>query len=71
MSALDQLSERELVSELDDVEHAIACSSTYERYADGTGRLRMRVSEELLALVEREQSVITEVHRRRRAPVTA
>ena len=41
MSTRDQMSRHELVSELDDVERAIAHSSAFERYADQTGHPRM------------------------------
>jgi hypothetical protein len=52
------------VSELDNIERAIARSRAFHTYTDGDGRTRARVSPELLALAEQEQLIISELRRR-------
>ncbi|HSU34322.1 MAG TPA: hypothetical protein VLJ88_01555 [Propionibacteriaceae bacterium] len=58
------LSQRALVSELDNIERAIARTRAFHTYTDGTGRTRARVSPELLALAEQEHLIISELRRR-------
>ena len=66
------LSQHELATELDQIERAIARSRTFHTWTDSTGETRVRVSPELLALVEREHQIVTELRTRcRTAPLAA
>ena len=61
---LDSMSQHELLAELDNVERAIGRTSTFDRKADEAGRTRVRVSQELLALAERESQILAELRHR-------
>ena len=65
-SIIGGLNEQDLLAELDRVERAIARSTTFCRWVDATGRSRLRVSQDLLDLAEREQAVLQELSQRRR-----
>ena len=69
--ALHAFTEQELLDELDRVERAIARSVTFIREVDASGRVQLRVSEDLLALAEREHAAVQELKRRRRMPLVA
>ena len=64
-----ELSRPELLTELDDVERAIARSHAFRLRTDEAGRTHVQVSPELMALAAREYEIVTELRRRR--PVTA
>jgi hypothetical protein len=55
------------VRELHRVEHDIARVAAFTCQVDGTGAFRIRVSDDLLNLAEREHDVSTELCRRRSA----
>jgi hypothetical protein len=61
---LDSMSQHELLAELDTVERAIGRTATFDRKTDEIGRTRVRVSQELLALAEREYQILTELRHR-------
>jgi hypothetical protein len=63
-NAWASMSRHELLAELDNVERAIARTSTFDRLTDEVGRTRVRVSRELLALAERERLIVAELRRR-------
>ena len=60
------LSQHELSLELDGIERAIARSRTrtFHRSTDASGRTRIQLSPELLALTEDEHRIVTELRRR-------
>lgn len=58
--------EQNLLTELDDVERAIARSTPFYRWTDSGGGTHLQVSEALLELVERERLIVAELGRRRR-----
>jgi hypothetical protein len=58
--------EPELLRELEDVERAIARSTTFYRWTDPRGGTRVQVSPALLELAEREHLIVAELRRRRR-----
>lgn len=62
---LAQLAEQDLMTELDQVERAIARTDAFSRRVDDTGRIEIRVSRQLLALAEREHAVVDALRRRR------
>jgi hypothetical protein len=64
------LTEQFLLLELERVEESIARSTTFTRWVDESGCTQLRISEDLLALVEREHAIVQELRRRRR-PATA
>jgi hypothetical protein len=69
--AISSLTEQFLLLELERVEESIARSTTFTRWVDEVGRTRLRISEDLLALVEREHAIVQELRRRRRSAATA
>jgi hypothetical protein len=69
--AITKLTEQFLLLELERVEESIARSRTFTRWVDEAGRTRLRISEDLLALVEREHAIVQELRRRRRSAATA
>ena len=56
----------DLLAELDEVERAIARSRAFCRRTDAGGATQFRISPELLALAEREHSIVGELRRRHR-----
>ena len=70
-NAWDSMSLDELLAELDIVERAIGRTSTFDRRTDETGRTRVCVSRELLALAEREYLIVAELGRRRQVQLAA
>jgi hypothetical protein len=70
-NAWDSMSHDELLAELDIVERAIGRTSTFNRRIDEVGRIRVRVSRELLALAERECLIVAELRRRRHVQLAA
>jgi len=54
----------ELVAELDHLERAVARGLVASRRAEPSGRSRVRVGENLLALAAREHAVVEELRRR-------
>lgn len=71
MNPFAEMPSDQLLSELDAVEEAIGLSSAFDRFRDEAGRIRVRVTGELLALVEREQLVVSELRRRHRSALAA
>ena len=69
--AITRLTEQFLLLELERVEESIARSTTFTRWVDESGCTRLRISEDLLALVEREHAIVQELRRRRRPAATA
>jgi hypothetical protein len=69
--AITRLTEQFLLLELERVEESIARSTTFTRWVDEAGRTRLRISEDLLALVEREHAIVQELRCRRRSVATA
>ena len=69
--ALDAFSEQDLLDELDRVERAISRSVPISHQVDTLGRTQVRVSDDLLALAEREHAAVQELKRRRRMPLVA
>lgn len=63
-NTLDSMSQHELLAELDIVERAIGRTSTFDRKTDEVGRTRVRVSQELLALAEREYQILAQLRHR-------
>ena len=70
-NAINRLTEQFLLLELERVEESIASSTTFTRWVDESGCTRLRISEDLLALVEREHAIVQELRRRRRPAATA
>jgi hypothetical protein len=70
-NAWASMSRHELLAELDNVERAIARTSTFDRRTDEVGRTQVRVSRELLALAERERLIVAELRRRRQVRLAA
>jgi len=69
--AITRLTEQFLLLELEQVEESIARSTTFTRWVDEAGCTRLRISEELLTLAEREHAIVQELRRRRRSAATA
>ena len=69
--AMTRLTEHFLLLELERVEESIARSTTFTRWVDEAGRPQLRISEDLLALAEREHAIVQELRRRRRPAATA
>ena len=69
--AIAPLTEHYLLLELERVEGAIARTTTFIRWVDAAGRTRLRVGPDLLALAEREHTIVQELRRRRRSLTTA
>jgi len=61
----------ELLTELDDLERQLARATAASRRPDASGRARVQVDAELLALAERQHLVVQDLRRRRRGPVSA
>jgi hypothetical protein len=61
------MADDDLVRELRRVEHNIASVTGFSCQTDPTGAVRVRVSDDLLNLAEREHEVSTELCRRRSA----
>jgi len=70
-NALDSMSQHELLAELDNVERAIGRTAAFARRTDGVGRTRVRISQELLALAEREYLIVAELRRRHQMQLAA
>jgi hypothetical protein len=70
-NALDSMSQHELLAELDSVERAIGRTAAFARRTDEVGQTRVRISQELLALAEREYLIVTELRRRRQMQLAA
>jgi hypothetical protein len=70
-NAWDSMSQHELLAELDIVERAIGRTAAFDRRTDEVGRTRVCVSQELLALAEREYLIVAELHRRRQMQLAA
>ena len=66
-----ELTAQQLQDELDHVERAIARSTTFVRRVDSSGHTQLRVSPDLLALAEQEQSILDELRDRRPSPLVA
>jgi hypothetical protein len=67
----DSMSQHELLVELDIVERAIGRTAAFARGTDEVGRIRVRISRELLALAEREYLIVAELRRRRQVQLAA
>lgn len=62
-----EMTEQELLDELDRVERAIARSATFQSQVTAGGRRKVRVSDDLLALAAREDAAVQELKRRRQS----
>ncbi|MCE3248116.1 MAG: hypothetical protein K0R41_1941, partial [Geminicoccaceae bacterium] len=70
-NAWDSMSQHDLLAELDSVERAIGRTAAFDRRTDEVGRTQVRISQELLALVERECLIVAELRRRRQMQLAA